>query len=194
MFEAIKYNLANLGNFKGREGRSAFWFYVLFLVIINILVSIVISIALTGPMMADVFTTAQSGASEAEIQKHMFERMAGMMRASVWTSGAVSLVMTGLIAAAFTRRLHDSGKSGWIAAVTVALQLIAIALQIGSAEDAARMMSMMQTGNLAGVQELQASLMLRGLLGWVPVAVIIVFGVWPSNDGDNIYGPEPDHI
>ena len=34
MLGAIKYNLANLTNFSGRDARQTFWYYVLFLVII----------------------------------------------------------------------------------------------------------------------------------------------------------------
>ena len=32
------------------------------------------------------------------------------------------------------------------------------------------------------------------MLGYVPLLLIIVFGVWPSSDGTNRYGAEPDHI
>ncbi|HUD29785.1 MAG TPA: DUF805 domain-containing protein [Novosphingobium sp.] len=194
MLAAIKYNLANLGNFKGREGRSSFWFYVLFLVIIQIAISFLISIAMTGPMMGDVFSAAQQGVGEAEIQKRMFDRLAGMMRVSAWTSAVVTLVMLGLLVAAFTRRLHDSNKPGWIAGLTAAIQLAGVAIQVASIDKAVDVIIMARTGDVAGIQEAQGSLMLNGLVGWVPVVLVIVFGAWPSSDGDNRYGPEPDHI
>ncbi|MFC0203109.1 DUF805 domain-containing protein [Novosphingobium soli] len=194
MFAAIRYNLANLANFKGRQGRSSFWFYILFLVVIQIAISFVISIAMTGPMMADIFSAAQQGASEGAMQEQMFERLAGMMRASAWTSAVLSLVMCALIVAAFTRRLHDSNKPGWIAALAVLIQLAAIALQVSSIDKAVKVITAARTGDLAGVQEAQASLMINGSLGWVPVLMVIVFGAWPSSDGANRYGPEPDHI
>ena len=194
MLTAIKYNLANLGNFKGRQGRSSFWFYVLFLVIIQIAISFLISIAMTGPMMGDVFSAAQQGASEAEIQKRMFDRLAGMMRVSAWSSSIVTLAMVGLILAAFTRRLHDSNKPGWIAPLTALIQLCGIALQIASIDKAVRVVTLARTGDIAGIQEAQGALMLNGLVAWIPVVIVIVFGVWPSTDGDNRYGPEPAHI
>jgi len=194
MFAAIKYNLASLGNFKGREGRSAFWFYILFLVILQIAVSFLISIAMTGPMMGDVFSAVQQGAGEAEMQKRMFSRLAGMMRVSAWTSAISSLVMVGLVAAAFTRRLHDSNRPGWIALLAVVIQLAGIALQIGSIDEAVRVITVAQTGDVAKIQDAQAALMLNGLVSWIPALLVIVFGAWPSSDGENRYGPEPDHL
>ncbi|WP_232492184.1 DUF805 domain-containing protein [Novosphingobium kaempferiae] len=194
MLEAIKYNLANLTNFKGREGRSAFWFYVLFLAIIQIAISFLISIALTGPMMAEVFTSAQQGLSEIEIQKRMFERLTGMMRTSVWVSVAVTLVMMGLLVASFTRRLHDSDKPGWVAALTVVIQLAALGIQVASIDAVAQVMVIAQSGDMAKLQAAQGQLMLNGLLAWVPLVIVVIFGVWPSSDGVNRYGPEPDHF
>lgn len=194
MIAAIKYNLANLTNFKGREGRSAFWFYFLFLAIIQIVISFVISIALTGPMMADVFSAAQQGMGEVEIQKRMFERLSGMMRTSVWVSVVVTLVMTGLLVASFTRRLHDSNKPGWIAALAVVIQVAALGMQISSIDAMANMMIVAQSGDMAKLQAAQGQLMINGMLAWVPLLLVVVFGVWPSSDGTNRYGPEPDHI
>ena len=194
MLTAIKYNLANLGNFKGREGRSSFWFYVLFLVIIQIAISFLISIAMTGPMMGDVFSAAQQGASEADIQRRMFDRLAGLMRVSAWTSAVLTLVMVALLFAAFARRLHDSNKPGWIAGLTALIQLAGVAIQIASIDNAVRVVMMARSGDAAGIQEAQGALMLNGLVGWIPVILVIVFGAWPSTDGENRYGPEPDHL
>lgn len=194
MIAAIKYNLTNLTNFRGREGRSAFWFYFLFLAIIQIAASFVISIALTGPMMVDVFQAAQQGVSEPEMQQRLFGRLSGMMRVSVWTSVVSTLLMTALLVASFTRRLHDSGKPGWIAGVTVLIQLAALGLAIASVDKLAQMMIIAQSGDVARLQEAQAGMMLNSSLGWLPLLIVIVFGVWPSTDGANGYGEEPDHI
>lgn len=194
MIAAIKYNLANLTNFKGREGRSAFWFYFLFLAIIQIMISIVISMVMTAPMMADVFEAAKQGLSEAEMQKRMFSRLSGMMRTSVWASVASTLVLTGLLVASFTRRLHDSDKPGWIAGLTALIQFAALGMAVASVDKVAEMMIIAQSGDMVKLQEAQASVMLNGMLGYVPLLLIIVFGVWPSSDGANRYGAEPDHI
>jgi uncharacterized membrane protein YhaH (DUF805 family) len=102
--------------------------------------------------------------------------------------------MIGLMLAAFTRRLHDSNKPGWIAPLTALIQLGGIALQIASIDKAVRVVTLARTGDIAGIQEAQGALMLNGLVAWIPVVIVIVFGVWPSSDGDNRYGPEPDHL
>ncbi|PNU04848.1 DUF805 domain-containing protein [Novosphingobium guangzhouense] len=194
MIAAIKCNLANLTNFKGREGRSAFWFYFLFLAIIQIAISVVMSIALTGPMMADVFSAAQQGLGEAEIQKRMFERLTGMMRTSVWLSVVTTVVLTGMLVASFTRRLHDSNKPGWIAGLTVVIQFAALGVAVSTIDKMAQVMLIAQSGDMAKLQEAQAGMMMNGALGYVPLLLIVVFGVWPSSDGANRYGEEPDHI
>ncbi|MFS0848731.1 DUF805 domain-containing protein [Novosphingobium panipatense] len=188
MIAAIRYNLSNLANFRGRQSRSPFWFYVLFLAIIQVVISLVISIGLTGPMMGDVFSSVQQGLGEAEIQARLFERLAGMMRTSVWVSVVTTLIMAGLLVAAFTRRLHDANKSGWIAVFAVVIQLAALALQVASVDAVAQLMVIAQTGDVARLQEAQGQLMVNGMIAWVPLLVIVVFGVWPSSAGANRYG------
>ncbi|SFF93989.1 Uncharacterized membrane protein YhaH, DUF805 family [Novosphingobium sp. CF614] len=194
MLGAIKYNLSSLANFAGRDSRSTFWYYVLFLVILQFAVSFAISIPMTGSMMGDALTAARNGADEVEIQRRVMEKIGGLMRATMWASAFVSLAMTGLVAASFTRRLHDSNKPGWIAGIAVAIQLLAIAVTIGTIDDAVKMVAMAQVGELEAVQALQGKMILRGLIGWIPLILVILFGAWPSTDGDNRYGPEPDHM
>ena len=192
MLEAIKYNLTNLTNLHGRDARSTFWFYVLFLVIMQFVVSFVIAMPFVGSMTGGAINAAREGATSAEMQGRIFAGVNSMMRATMWTSVAISFAMILLLAASFTRRLHDSDKTGWIAAVVVALQLIALTLTIISIEDAVRLVVMSQSGDLAGVQSLQRRFALQGLVGWLPVGVLVVFGAWPGTKGDNRYGPGPD--
>lgn len=198
MIDAIRYNMANLMNFSGRDSRSTFWFYVLFLALIQIGISFVLSIVMAGGMMADAFHSARMGADGAAMQQHMIARMAEVMRISMWASALVSLVMTGLLAASFTRRIHDSDKPGWIAAVIVAIQFLSILLTIGMIDDMVHFISTMKPENptamQAAMQAQQGKFALKGMLGWIPMLALVIFGVWPSSDGDNRYGPEPDHI
>lgn len=191
MLTAIKYNLAHLTDFSGRDARQTFWFYVLFLVIAQIAVSMAISIPLTGSMMGDAFVAAKQGATPADIQARMFDRIGGMMRASMWLSAVLSLLTSLLLAAAFTRRLHDLGKTGWIALATFAIQVIALVLVITTIDDAVRLVTLTQSGDMMAVQALQKKFAVQSLLGWVPTAIVVVFGVWPSTTGENRYGPQP---
>jgi uncharacterized membrane protein YhaH (DUF805 family) len=191
MLTAIKYNLSHLMDFHGRDARSTFWYYVLFLVLVQIALSMLISVPLTGAMVGDAVVGAQQGVPEAEMQARIMGRVAGMIRASMWLSVALTLLTTLLLLASFTRRLHDSGKPGWIAGLTALLQLAALALTIASLDDMIAMTSAAQTGDLSALQGMQGKLMLQSLLGWAATIVLIVFGVWPSTPGENRYGPQP---
>lgn len=198
MIDAIRYNLANLTNFAGRDSRSTFWFYVLFLFLVQMAFSFAMSILFVGGMVADTVHAARTGTEGVAIERHVFVRMAGVMRITMWTSVVTSLAMTGLLVAAFTRRLHDSDKPGWIAAITAAAQLIAILLTISMIDPMVAFIQTMKPENPAAMQAAmqaqQAKFALNGALGWVPLLLVVVFGVWPSTDGDNRYGPEPDHL
>jgi uncharacterized membrane protein YhaH (DUF805 family) len=191
MLTAIKYNLAHLTDFHGRDARPTFWYYVLFLVLVQIALSLLISVPLTGAMVGDAVVGTQQGVPEAEMQARIMGRMAGMMRASMWLSVALTLLTTLLLVASFTRRLHDSNKPGWIAGLTALLQLAALGLTIASLDDMIAMTSAAQAGDLSAIQGMQGKLMLQSLIGWTATIVLIVFGVWPSTPGENRYGPQP---
>jgi uncharacterized membrane protein YhaH (DUF805 family) len=191
MLTAIKYNLAHLTDFHGRDARSTFWYYVLFIVLVQIALSLLISVPLTGAMVGDAVVGAQQGVPEAEMQARIMGRMAGMIRASMWLSVALTLLTTLLLVASFTRRLHDSGKPGWIAGLTALLQLAALGLTIASLDDMIAMTAAAQGGDLGALQGMQGKLMLQSLLGWAATIVLIVFGVWPSTPGENRYGAQP---
>jgi uncharacterized membrane protein YhaH (DUF805 family) len=191
MLTAIKYNLAHLTDFDGRNARPTFWYYVLFLVLVQIALSFLISVPLTGAMVGDAVVGAQQGVPEAEIQARMMDSMSGMMRASMWLSVVLTVLTTALLVAAFTRRLHDSGKPGWIAGLTALIQLAALALMIASIDDLVTMTAAAQAGDLSALQSMQGKLLLQSLLGWTGTIILVVFGVWPSTPGENRYGPQP---
>lgn len=191
MLTAIKYNLAHLTDFNGRDARQTFWFYVLFLVLAQIAISMAVSIPLTGAMMGDAFVATKQGASATDIEARMVGHLGTMMKASMWLSVVLSLVSSALLAAAFTRRLHDSSKTGWIALATFAIQIIALVLVFTTIDDAVRMVVLTQSGDMLAVQALQKKFAVQSLLGWVPTAIVVVFGVWPSTKGENRYGPQP---
>lgn len=198
MGEAIRYNLANLTNFSGRDSRSTFWFYVLFLVILQIVISIGLSVLASGSIMVDAFHSAKDGTDQVVMQQHIVMGMGNMVRITMWGGVVLSFLMTLMLVAAFTRRLHDSNKPGWIAGVAVVVQLLALALTIGMIGEMVSFIGSMKVGDpaamQAAVQAQRAKYALNGLLGWIPLLLVIIFGVWPSSDGDNRYGAEPDHI
>lgn len=198
MIEAIRHNLSNLANLAGRDSRSTFWFYVLFLFIIQFAISMTLTMLAGGAMVADIFHAARNGADETVMQQQMMARMGGMMRVSMWGSMLLSLAMTALLTASFTRRLHDSGKPGWIAAIAVVLQLVAIGLSVGMVDDMANLFATMKLDDPKAMQATiaarQSQYAFKGAVGWIPTMMIVIFGIWPSTDGDNRYGAEPDHL
>ncbi|KHK91486.1 DUF805 domain-containing protein [Novosphingobium malaysiense] len=198
MLEAIRYNLTNLANISGRDSRSTFWFYVLFLMIVYAVISFGLSFVAGGALVMDAVHSARGGADDAAIQQHVISRMGNMIRISMWGSAIMYFLMTMLLAASFTRRLHDSNRPGWIAGAAVALQLLSIALTIGMIGEMASFVETLKPGDAAAMQAaIQAhrtKYALSGLLSWLPLLLVVVFGIWPSSDGDNLYGQEPEHL
>jgi uncharacterized membrane protein YhaH (DUF805 family) len=187
MFSAIRYNLANLGNFKGRDRRSTFWLYILALVIIQVAIGWVISIVLAGSVMGDVLSVVHKGAGGGALQERMIAHITTMLRVTGWVSAIVTVVMIGLVVASFTRRLHDADKPGWIAGLTAVIQLAGIALKIATIGVTVRMLDADQ----APVDHARLIAMSGSLFAWLPVAIIVAFGGWPSSIRDNRHGPAP---
>ncbi|EIZ80045.1 hypothetical protein WSK_1412 [Novosphingobium sp. Rr 2-17] len=199
MIEAIGFNFRNLLNFNGRDSRSTFWFYVLFLVIFYFGISFALSLVGGGMMAVNMVQDAQAGSTDqAVVMKGVGHSMSRLMAASMWFSAAMSILASLLLVASFARRLHDSDKPGWIAVVVIGLYLVSVAVTISMIGEFAGIFEKIDFSNPQASQQLmvaqQRSITLRGLLGYIPILAVIVFGVWPSSDGDNRYGPEPDHL
>jgi len=138
MLKAIKHGMTHLTEFSGRDARQAFWYFVLFLVIINMALGLLMTIPMMVSSFQTVFQAAQAGLTEEQLMLQISSQMAEQMESTMWVSLAANLVMTFLLAAAFVRRLHDSDRSGWWAALVVAVQLgatIFSATQIGRTKE-----------------------------------------------------------
>ena len=82
--QAISHVFGNLTNFSGRASRSEFWWWYLFIVIVGFVIGI-INGAISGNFSSPNFIT--------------------------WL---VAIILTLATLAVACRRLHDSGKSGWL--------------------------------------------------------------------------------
>ncbi len=91
--QAIKNNFSNYVTFSGRAARSEFWWWVLFVMVVNIVLSWV-DIALFGTVETGVGSV--SGYTDMPVFSSLF--LLGTLLPSI--SVAV-------------RRLHDRDKSGW---------------------------------------------------------------------------------
>ena len=88
--QAISYNLSNLTNFSGRAARSEFWWWILLLWLISIVVN---------------FITGGVGAAMGGSSDFGFLTFVGYV---IWIILVLATIAVG------ARRLHDTGKSGWL--------------------------------------------------------------------------------
>lgn len=194
MLGAIKYNLANLANLSGRDARQTFWYYVLFLVIVQFAVSMVFTIPMYVSMFTGVFEAMSQGASEEEATRAMMVGMIGQIKMQAIVGAVLAVVSALLFVAAFVRRLHDGGFTGWIAAFPMATQAFSTVYSLSYLDKLEEIMA----GNIAGVGAaggdpfaMQAEMGLYGLVGYVGYIVVIIFGTFGSEAGPNKYGDEP---
>ncbi|MEO6388549.1 MAG: DUF805 domain-containing protein [Croceibacterium sp.] len=192
MVKAIKYNLSHLLDFNGREARPMFWYYVLFLIILQFLAGMAITLPALFASLGDAMQAAQAGASEQELQVSMMKSMGGTLGAAVWISAGMSAAMALLVLAAFVRRLHDSGRTGWWALLALAGQALGIIISIRNIGAVQHLVALStDPANVAQVAQIQTEMARTSLIGWIAPIVVIVFGVMASTPGANRYG-EPE--
>lgn len=192
MLGSIKYNLANLTNFDGRDARQTFWYYVLFLVVVQFAASMLVSIPITASTFSGAIKAAQTGMSEEALQAQMMAQMGGWFRISLWLSLVFSVLMAVLLVAALVRRIHDSGNSGWWGVVALIAQCVSIVhsyLMMDRMEEL--MIVAAGPDGAEKILSIQAEMMGIGLTAYVPMIIVIVFGVMKSTNGPNRYGTEP---
>lgn len=179
MIEAIKYNLGNLTNLEGRDSRSTFWYYILFLVLVQFLIGLVIGTVFAGPAIADVIRASSDGASRYDMHAGMMREMSGTLAAQAWIGAFISLAVLALFVAAFVRRLHDSRNPTWIVVIPVITTLVGIYASISMIGP---MAGAMASGNMDGMMEANKSFMLPSLVPWIGYLVVIFMGVLPSKE------------
>lgn len=191
MLGSIKYNLLHIADFRGRDGRQTFWYYVLFLAIVDVVAMIAVMISPMIRLFHNIFAAARAGVTDQQAMNDlMANQMSGMFRTIVPFSIGLSLVLIVLFVAAFVRRLHDSGKPGWWALLPVATQLCSIWVSYTS-------MARVQEVIVGAMQNPQGSATYPqstapwSLIGWLGYIVVIVFGIMKSTEGPNRYGEAP---
>ena len=196
MIGAIKYNFRHLADFSGRQARQPFWFWVLFLVILQFVVGLLSAIPMYIALFQQGFDTARNAGSEDAVRETMMTGMGEAMSANlgtqVWIGAILALVTAALFLAAFVRRLHDGGFSGLIAAIPLATQIFAAFYAVATMDAMLEAtLASLEPGQAANAYALQQEAAPYGWVGYIGYLVVIVFGVWPTKRGANRYGEEP---
>lgn len=181
MGAALKNGFANLTNFSGRDSRSLFWWWVLFIVIVTVGLGFVSGIVFTAGAMGGAFQSAAGGIDEAQIEADMMRSMAGTLGTQAWVGVAISLLGLGLLIASFVRRLRDAGLPVIIAIIPVITTLIAAYANISVVDE---MREVMMTGNAQAVEEATAANLGLGLVGYLGHLVVIICGLIPTRAAD----------
>lgn len=191
MIQETKHCLSHLTDFQGRDPRQTFWFYVLALVLLQILIGIVASIPMIVSMFNSIFDAAQSGADPADMEVQMMTEVSGWLGPMAWVSAAGSVLTVLLFVAAFVRRLHDAGFSGYWAAIPIVTQAAAVAFSISQIGEMQRIFA--TVSDPVEMQQLQNDLATDPMhsIAYIGYLAVIVFGVLKSQQGPNRYGEEP---
>jgi len=189
MLGSIKYNLAHLLDFRGRDARQTFWYYVLFVYLLNIGVSLIAIIPGLMRAMSAVMAAPQQSPEAAELaaQGMMTSMAPGMM----WASLIGGVLLLTMLAASLVRRLHDSDLSGWWATLPGAIYAYTLARMPTQMEEMQSVLSEASTGEGVSANAMQGQFQLETLIGWLPFLMVIILGVRKSSAGPNRYGEAP---
>jgi len=191
MRAALRYHFKHLLAFYGRDSRQTFWYWFLLLFIVNIAVSLVTSM----PMTMDAVTAgydAVKGGDEVAAQTAMLSQMAVSMKRVIMVSLAVGVINVMLIAAPLIRRMHDSGNTGLWAIVAGVIYLLSLGLTWSRADEAVALMRRVAAAsNPQMVLGMQPKFGLNSLLEYIPLIVVLGFGLLKSTPGPNRYGEGP---
>jgi uncharacterized membrane protein YhaH (DUF805 family) len=194
MLGSIKYNFRHLLDFSGRDAQPTFWWFVLFVFLLNVAVSVVLIVPFIANLISSMMVAAQTG-DQASIQTAMAVQTGEMMGSMVWLGVVTTLVYVALLAAGFTRRLHDSNLSGLWGLLPLGLQAAATwytTTRIGELK--AMMAQMMSTTDPQAAMAAQSQMSAQSLIGWLPIIAVVVLGIRKSTDGPNRYGEAPVRV
>lgn len=140
--------LEKYADFTGRAPRAEYWWYLLGLIIAAVILSIIESILGLKGMVIGIY---------------------GPLTALLWLGTIVPSLAVG------TRRLHDTGRSGWWQLLAYCPYLLLLLFRPGVGAGLGAMA-------LAGVLSLVALLC---------AIIVLVLMALPGNPGENRYGPNP---
>ncbi len=140
MIDAIVSGFRGLLRFSGRDRRGRFWPYALVIVAVTFVGISVLMGVVTASVFADAAAyakahpesvTVTTGPGHYSVQYHdMPPGAVGLPDFSLMATGigGIAVITVILLAAAVTRRLHDTGRAGWWGLPPAVLLLIGMAI------------------------------------------------------------------
>lgn len=194
MANPIAHGFKSLTRFSGRDRRKTFWPYAAVVIFVTYALSMVFGFMAMIPMFTQMAeyasahpeqTTVVAGPGEysVSIDQGAPDVPVPDMSGFMYVMGAMSLFAVVLLAAAVSRRLHDSGRSGFWGLMPV--PFLAAAMILTPSIMQATMAGMDPDMRLAGL------LFLNNGLYFLALAVLIVFLCLPTKAGANRHGAEP---
>ena len=199
LIEAVKHSLRNVLTFDGRDGRGTFWFYVLFLIVLQFVLGMLLSIPMIIGIFSQTVSAVQSDVSPEEMSALVMQGMIGHLELQMWGTMIIGLITAAMVVASFVRRLHDAGFTGWIAAIPAATQIFSLGYSVYVfdlvVEKLPELMEEAAASNeRVNAMTLQAEVAPLSLVGWIGYIVVVGFGILKSQDGPNAYGDKPAAI
>lgn len=191
MIDAIMSGFRGLLRFSGRDRRSRFWPYALVIFALTFVGTGVLMGFVTASVFADAAAyakahsesvTVTTGPGHYSVQYHdMPPEAVGLPDFQLMTRGigGIAAVAVILLAAAVTRRLHDTGRAGWWGLPPAVLLLVGMAIFP---------MTMQQFINDEGFDLFLLQIATNALYVLSLMALIVLL-VLDGTKGPNRYGP-----
>ncbi|WP_299831759.1 DUF805 domain-containing protein [uncultured Roseobacter sp.] len=185
--ESVKTCLSKYATFSGRASRSEYWKFWLFWLIVQ-LFFILVNTAIFGPTVEvgqRVSVAADGTQTISPFQKTSYN--SGVFGTVFW----LAILVPGLAVA--SRRLHDTGRSGWWQIMPFALSLVSFTTLIVAAVGWAAFVKGFTTPGGATVQNPSG----LGMAFAVSLSAFVVLLFWlckKSQPGPNKYGPNPTEV
>lgn len=170
--QSVVAGLRGVTHFSGRTGRAAFWLYVL----VIFLVTLAFYTVAFGALVATTIAQAQNGGQSLE---------AGPVALFLPLTALMALLLIAALAAAVVRRLHDTGRTGWWAAMPLPFLFAGFPLMHHLSTTATH-----QSG-LQPDLRLIVALFANNAIYMLLLAVLIVLLAQKGQAGNNRFGPPP---
>ena len=180
MIDAVKHCLARLGDFTGRDGRPTFWWYVLFLIVLQFVLGFLASIPLLIETAGTAMDAAQAGVKGEALQEEMLSSMGGSLATTGYISAAIAGLVIVLIAASLVRRIRDAGLPGWLALIPLGLQVAAVVGSLLLLEQLGDRLAQLRSP--AEMDAFQQEMMLHwsSIAGWLSYLAVFILGILPT--------------